>query len=699
MKFSSLKIGQKINLIMSLTVILSLSIFYMYIRTTTLNLANNDARVIAGEYARHYGQVVKEIFSITLSETSAMADAMESLAASQSPSRETATAMLKQWYDRGKNESRIYDTWVTFEPGTFDGNDEDYAGSERYGETGQYSAWILGNDVYVNVPSGDPEIDIWYTGARDRKRITVSDFFEFEYPDGIQTVVAISKPLYDSRGRHLGVIGCDFEVGSIHEEIGNVRIYDSGFLTLVSDGGGIVSTRDENALGQNFSALPWMTEDIQDRIQKGEAFDFTYSSELLNDKIFASVIPLEFGQSGNTWHMIVNIPESEIKAESIHMMRNILILAVLMIALLVFILSLVSRSITLPLAKAVSFANDIAEGYLKSSMENTRSDELGLLADALNNMKENLVRIISNIKSSTEQFRAGSAQLNSSALHISDGAGHQASGVEEISSSMEQLTANIQNNSSNAAHSNTLASDVSLSATEGGEAVNETVQAIKDIAEKIVVIEEIARNTNLLALNAAIEAARAGEAGKGFAVVASEVRKLAENSARAASDITTIARENVAKAENAGRIISDMVPKIAKTAELIEEISASSREQSNGAEQVNQSILEMNQVVQKNVNVSEEMAGMSEELDSQAQILIDMIAFFKVEHQSGGAKALEQDGRNQQGIPEKQNMRAKEAKEIPQDSPRRIEIKPASSSQGLKKTEKDNLKDEDFEEF
>ena len=195
MKYSNLKIGQKINLLMSITVIISMFVFYSYIRTTALNLANNDAQVIAQEYAEHYGQLVQQIFSITLSETAAMADALEALAASEQPSRETATAMLKQWYNRGKEESRIYDTWVTFEPGGFDKKDIEYAGTERYGESGQYSAWVLGNDVYVNVPSGDPVSDIWYTGARDRRRITVSDFFEFEYPDGIQTVVAISMPL------------------------------------------------------------------------------------------------------------------------------------------------------------------------------------------------------------------------------------------------------------------------------------------------------------------------------------------------------------------------------------------------------------------------------------------------------------------------------------------------------------------------
>ncbi len=641
MIISRLKIGQKISIIMSITVVLSLSVFYIYIRSTTLRLANNDAGVIANEYAEHYGQTVQEIFSTVLSETSAAADAMLALIESGEPSRETATAILKQWYERGRVESRIYDTWITFEPGAFDGRDSEYMGTERYGEGGQYSAWVLGEEVYVNVPSGDPEMDIWYTGARDRGRITVSDFFEFEYPDGMQTVVAISKPIIDSKGKHLGVIGCDFEVGSIHKEISLVRIYENGFLTLVSEGGGIISTMNENSLGKDLASFTWMSAELEDKIKSGESFNFDYYSDFLQEDIFAAVVPVEFGHSGNIWYMMVNIPKSEINAESIKIMRNILILAVIMILLLIFILTLVSRSITIPLKKAVNFANEISEGNLHAHLDYNHKDEIGSLTDALNDMKANLVRIITSIKDSTEQFIAGSSQLNESALQIADGANQQAAGVEEISASMEELSANIQQNADNAAHSSRLADDVIVSADKGGEAVLETVSAIKEIAEKIAVIEEIARNTNLLALNAAIEAARAGESGKGFAVVANEVKKLAENSAAAAAEITGITGVNVAKAEHAGKIIKEMVPQIGKTAELIQEISSASHEQSSGSGQVNESILQMNNVVQGNVSVSEKMASMAEELDSQARTLLELVSFFQLEEKRRTQKLLE----------------------------------------------------------
>ena len=158
-----------------------------------------------------------------------------------------------------------------------------------------------------------------------------------------------------------------------------------------------------------------------------------------------------------------------------------------------------------------------------------------------------------------------------------------------------------------------------------------TLAAMKEIASKISIIEEIARQTNLLALNAAIEAARAGEHGKGFAVVAAEVRKLAERSQHAAAEISELSGSSVEIAEQAGKMLSEMVPDIQRTAELVQEISAASKEQDTGAEQVNQAIMQLDQVIQQNASASEEMASTSEELSSQAEQLQDTIAFFKVD--------------------------------------------------------------------
>jgi methyl-accepting chemotaxis protein len=167
-------------------------------------------------------------------------------------------------------------------------------------------------------------------------------------------------------------------------------------------------------------------------------------------------------------------------------------------------------------------------------------------------------------------------------------------------------------------------------AREGGKAVNETVSAMKDIASKISIIEEIARQTNLLALNAAIEAARAGEHGKGFAVVAAEVRKLAERSQDAAGDINQLSTTSVEVAEKAGEMLTQIVPDIQKTADLVQEISAASNEMNSGAEQINRAIQQLDQIIQQNAGSAEELASTSEELSGQAEQLKDSVEFFKV---------------------------------------------------------------------
>ncbi len=369
------------------------------------------------------------------------------------------------------------------------------------------------------------------------------------------------------------------------------------------------------------------------------------------------------------WVIGTGIYVDDVDAAFFHHATNAAIVIVLIVLFLSMIAYFISKTITRPLQQAVSLADALSEGDMSGEIVIRSQDEVGKLLlsmqkmvgslrgvatvaeqiaggnldvkieprsekdellISLQTMTGRLAEVVSGVKSASDNVATGGRAMNDSAMQMSQGASEQAAAAEEASSSIEQMAANIRQNADNAMETEKIAVKSAVQAAEGGMAVDQTVQAMREIVAKINIIEEISRQTNLLALNAAIEAARAGEHGRGFAVVAAEVRKLAERSQVAAGEIGVLSMTSVSVAEKAGELLNQMVPDIKRTAELVQEIAASSREQDAGSDQINVAIQQLDSVIQQNAAAAEEMAATSEELSSQSDQLQGMIGFFSL---------------------------------------------------------------------
>jgi methyl-accepting chemotaxis protein len=290
------------------------------------------------------------------------------------------------------------------------------------------------------------------------------------------------------------------------------------------------------------------------------------------------------------------------------------------------------REILRPLSSVADRLKEIAQGDgdLTKRIDYSANNEIGDVARSFNQFVDKLTPVIAQVRNSANAVAAASNQLSSSAEELARGTSEQAAAVQETTSSLEQMNASISQNADHSRQMAQMALTGAKSVEESGQSVLESVDAMQTIAERITIIEEIAYQTNLLALNAAIEAARAGEHGKGFAVVAAEVRKLAERSQAAAQTIGSLTISSLKVAEHSGVLLKNLVPAIRKTADLVQEVTTSSREQSAGVNQVNRAMTQVDQVTQKNAAAAEELSGTAGLLTAQAQELQKLMSSFRI---------------------------------------------------------------------
>jgi methyl-accepting chemotaxis protein len=311
--------------------------------------------------------------------------------------------------------------------------------------------------------------------------------------------------------------------------------------------------------------------------------------------------------------------------------RGILIVSALVVILLgIILLLIITRSITVPIYRGIEVARLISEGDLTQKLDITRKDEIGKLAEALNKVSMNLRSMIGHLVENVHLIEESSSKLLESANEISDGSKQQAAAAEEISSSMEEMYANIQQNTENARETQKIAEISVREVNKSKDSFRLATKSLGDITDKVAIINDIAFQTNILALNAAIEAARAGEQGKGFAVVAGEVKKLADKSRNATTEINEVSQSTIIMSKTARREMESLVPEIEKTAALISEITSANLEQSSSVEHINMAMQQLNTVIQNNALRSDELASSSKDLSRQSEELSSLISSFQV---------------------------------------------------------------------
>jgi methyl-accepting chemotaxis protein len=620
---------------------LSLGILIYAVNEQVTRAAEEQAAQAAAQMAERYSLMIKARLDDAMLPARTAAQAFMAMKSTGVADRQLGDAMLKKI---AAGNPGLLGVWTVWEPNAFDGRDEKFVNTPGTDATGRYIPYwhraagdlkLEAGADYQSETLGGPS-DFYLLPKKSGKEVIMNPYTYAV--DGKPTLItSVVVPILHG-GKFLGVAGVDLSLEQIEREVSKIRPFETGQAFLVSNNAAFVSHPDEALRGKPIGHSPAEAV-MRTALSSASVTSARVHSDLLGTEVIEVVVPFRVGETTTPWALAVLVPLDQVHAP-VHALRQVtLTLGVFAIGAIGLVVILVVRRVTKPLGMISAVATRIARGDLTGELSYHSEDEAGILADAFRSMQHQLAQVIAEVRTGAAALSMASAQLSMMSQSLSAGTSEQATNAEEVTSNLNRMSESIAQNADSSLRAEELARKGVADAGECGRAASETVEAMKQIASRVSLIEEIAYQTNLLALNASIEAARASTHGAGFAVVASEVRKLAEGSQASAKEIIGLAAKSVRIAERSGELLSELVPSIGTTSQLVRDVAAVSHEQSAGVGQINQAMRSLNEATQKSASAAEELSGMAEELSSQAESLLQLMGFFHVSesHRHGDA--------------------------------------------------------------
>lgn len=625
----SLKLKLIVYILSAATVVFCVTIGYISFRLNQIAY-NNAIEVVTGS-AREYQAAISESLSVMMESAKTISNAFNGYPNLKLEIRDEVYDQILR--KNLEDNPEFLSVGVYWELKALDKNYK-----KRNGKS--YNGFFRQGDKIINQKAiedtTNQELTTTYYQVRKKNKEAIVNPYYDQTSKGVKDVLmtSILAPIKNNSGEFEGMVGIDVTLMQMNRIISRVKPYNEAISYMISEDHTIVAHTNAALTGKNFiSSLAADSILFQKKMLSSSSFSdktFRYKNSTNGIEYFVAFEPILIHNQETNWFIGIEVPTSVILSEAHTLMFRLIVAAFISLLVLFVVIIVIADKITAPIIRGVEFAKTIAAGNLNTHLPVGQNDEIGDLAESLSIMANRLTKIIGEITQSSDTIAQSTQHLFNSAAGLAEGASKQAASSEEISTSMELVLNRIQKNTENAQETERIALLASKGIQVGKESAQALIESMNNIAEKISIINEIAKQTNLLAINAAIEASRYGLQGKGFAVVAAEIKKLAERSHLAAKEINELSSLGVLQASETGKTLLEIVPQIEYTAELVKQITTASREQRINSEEINIGIQQLNRVTQQNAGASFELSANTRNIVKQSEYLKKLIAFFDV---------------------------------------------------------------------